>query len=156
MDNKNKKIIRTFYDRELDKYFYSILDVIKIFKVDSNSTKEWDRIKQVINKENSRLLKKARLIRLKNKDNKYYFVELYDEQTILRIIMELNGKNSENIKCFLARLAQNYLNELRNPEKLLHRLIMYYQKMDKNNDYIKERIYYLVDNILEQSEYKKV
>ena len=156
MDNKNKKIIRTFYDRELDKYFYSILDVIKIFKVDSNSTKEWDRIKQVINKENSRLLKKARLIRLKNKDNKYYFVELYDEQTILRIIMELNGKNSENIKCFLARLAQNYLNELRNPEKLLDRLIMYYQKMDKNNNYIKERIYYLVDNILEQSEYKKV
>ena len=156
MDNKNKKIIRTFYDRELDKYFYSILDVIKIFKVDSNSTKEWDRIKQVINKENSRLLKKARLIRLKNKDNKYYFVELYDEQTILRIIMELNGKNSENIKCFLAKLAQNYLNELRNPEKLLDRLIMYYQKMDKNNNYIKERIYYLVDNILEQSEYKKV
>lgn len=79
------------------------------------------------------------------KDGKNYLTDTLDTKGILRLIESIPSKNAEPFKLWLAKLENERIDELFNPELAIGRAVNYYRSKGYDDKWIKSRMTGIVD-----------
>ena len=136
----NNETIRTIWDKEKEKYYISVVDVVGVIAESENPRKYWSVLKTRLKKEGSELTTICSQLKLKSSDGKYYNTDVVDIKGMFRIIESIPSKNAEPIKDWLAKLGSERIDEIFDPSIATQRSIDLYRKKGYDEKWIAERI----------------
>jgi len=99
IDNKSiasfEKIkIRRVFDKKLEKWFFSVVDIITALEVSIDARKYWNKLSERLRKEGSESVTNCHQLKLLASDGKYYKTTVADVKTLLRIIQSVPSKKA--------------------------------------------------------------
>ena len=136
----NNETIRTIWDKEQEKYFISVIDIVGVIAESENPRKYWSVLKTRLKKEGNELTTICSQLKLKSTDGKYYNTDVVDIEGMFRIIESIPSKNAEPIKQWLAKLGSERIDETFDPSIAVKRAIDLYRNKGYDEKWITERI----------------
>ncbi len=136
----NNETIRTIWDKEEEKYYISIVDIVSIISESKDGRKYWNKLKQRLKEEGNETVTNCHQLKLKAQDGKYRMTDVCDIEGMFRIIESIPSKNAEPIKQWLARLGSERLNEVFDPSIAAQRAIDLYRTKGYDEKWIAKRI----------------
>lgn len=137
----NNETIRTVWDKEDEKYYISIVDIVGVLADSKEPRKYWSWLKTKLKKEEDfELSSITRQLKLKSTDGKYYNTDVCDIEGMFRIIESVPSKNAEPIKQWLAKLGKERIDEVFDPSISVQRGIDTYRAKGYDEAWIQKRI----------------
>ena len=68
--------IRTIWDKEQEKYFISVVDIVSVISESIDGRKYWNKLKQRLKDEGNETVTNCHQLKLKAQDGKYQCLEL--------------------------------------------------------------------------------
>ena len=141
----NNETIRTVWDKENEKYYISVIDVVGVIAESENPRKYWSVLKTRLKKEGNELATICSQLKLKSSDGKYYNTDVVDIEGMFRIIESIPSKNAEPIKQWLAKLGSERIDEIFDPSISMQRSIDLYRAKGFDEKWISKRIQNIQD-----------
>ncbi|MCL2027439.1 MAG: hypothetical protein FWG79_03015 [Bacteroidales bacterium] len=155
-----KNNVRSVWDEEQEKWWFSILDVIAILTDQPDYKKVrnyWKVLKFRLKQEGSELFSEVvtNCNHLKNEfelvtntnqlkllapDGKMRFTDVADTEQILRLIQSVPSPKAEPFKMWLARVGRERIDETMDPEFSIDRAIQNYRQLGYSENWINQRI----------------
>ena len=136
----NNKEIRTVWDKESEKYYVSVVDVVGVVANNDNPRNYWKVLKHRLKAEGNESVTNCNQLKLKSSDGKYYMTDVCDIAGMFRIIESIPSKNAEPIKQWLAKLGSERIDEVFDPSIAAQRAISLYRNKGYDEKWIIERI----------------
>jgi hypothetical protein len=136
----NNETIRTVWDKEEEKYFISVVDIVGVISESKDGRKYWNKLKQRLKEEGNEMVTNCHQLKLKAQDGKYRMTDVVDIEGMFRIIESIPSKNAEPIKQWLAKLGSERIDETFNPSLALQRAIDLYRSKGYDEKWIAKRI----------------
>ena len=136
----NRKNIRTVWNREEEKYYISVVDIIEVLTESKDSQAYWRKLKQRLKNEGNETVTNCHSLRLKAKDGKLRMTDVVDIEGMFRIIESIPSKKAEPIKLWLARLGKERIDEEYDPEITINRALEAYRRKGYSDDWINQRL----------------
>ena len=137
----NNETIRTVWDKEEEKYYISIVDLVGVLVESDSPRKYWNWLKNKLKKEEDfQLSSITRQLKLKSSDGKYYNTDVVDIEGMFRIIESIPSKNAEPVKLWLARLGKERIDEVFDPSLAAQRAIDLYRTKGYDEAWIAKRM----------------
>lgn len=146
-DNKIKLFesqhIRTEWDAEAEKWWFSVLDVIAVLteQPDYNKVRNyWKWLKNKLIAEGSQLVSATNQLKLAAADGKRYKTDVIDTEQILRLIQSIPSKKAEPFKLWLAQVGSQRLDQLQDPELSIEQAMLDYKRLGYSDNWINQRL----------------
>ena len=136
----NNETIRTVWDKEQEKYFISVVDIVSVISESNNPQTYWRVLKKRLKDEGNETVTNCNALKLKAKDGKYRLTDVVDIEGMFRIIESIPSKNAEPIKQWLAKLGSERIDEIFDPSIATQRSIDLYRAKGFDEKWISERI----------------
>ena len=136
----NNETIRTVWDKEQEKYYISVVDIVAVLTESKNPRHYWNVLKSRLKEEGNETVTNCDQLKLKAQDGKYRLTDVVDIEGMFRIIESIPSKNAEPIKQWLAKLGSERINETFDPSLSLQRSIDLYRKKGYDEAWISKRI----------------
>ena len=136
----NNDDIRTIWDKETEKYYISVTDVVGALSESKDGKTYWRVLKHRLKKEGNESVTNCNELKLKAADGKYYNTDVCDIEGILRIIQSIPSKNAELFKQWLAKLGSERIDETFDPSIAMQRAIDLYRAKGNDETWIAKRI----------------
>ncbi len=98
------KKVRTVWDEEQEKWFFSVIDVIEVLTNNSRARKYWSDLKIKLKKEGSELSEKIGQLKITSTDGKSYKTDVADTEQLFRLIQAIPSPKAEPFKVWLAKV----------------------------------------------------
>ncbi|MCT8547792.1 hypothetical protein KZ451_10325 [Glaesserella parasuis] len=134
------KEVRSVWDEEQEKWYFSIIDVIEILTESPNPRKYWSVLKTRLKKEGSQLATNCSQLKLKAADGKFYKSDVADVPQLLRLIQSIPSPKAEPFKLWLAQVGSERLDELQDPELTINRAMQDYLRLGYSENWINQRL----------------
>lgn len=135
-----QKQVRTHWDEELEKWYFSIVDVIEILTNTDRPRKYWSDLKVKLKKEGSELSEKIGQLRMAAEDGKMRITDVADTEQLFRLIQSIPSPKAEPFKVWIAKVAQERIDEIEDPEIGIDRLMETYLKKGYSKEWINQRL----------------
>jgi hypothetical protein len=148
-DNKSKiklfeeKQVRTVWDEEAEKWWFSVLDIVGILTDQPDYTKVrnyWKWLKKKLIDEGSQLVSDTNQLKMEAADGKMYLTDVADTEQVLRLIQSIPSKKAEPFKLWLAKVGNERIDESLDPELSIERAIQNYRRLGYSEKWINQRI----------------
>lgn len=136
----NNETIRTVWDKEQEKYFISIVDLVGVLTESDRPRKYWSDLKSKLKQEGNEVSEKIGQLKLKSQDGKYRLTDVCDIEEMFRIIESIPSKNAEPIKQWLAKLGSERIDEVFDPSISAQRSIDLYRAKGFDEEWIAKRL----------------
>ena len=136
----NNETIRTVWDKEKEKYFVSVVDIVGAISESKDGRKYWNKLKQRLKDEGNQTVTNYHQLKLKAQDGKYRMTDVVDIKGMFRIIESIPSKNAEPIKGWLAKLGSERIDEVFDPSIAAQRSIDLYRSKGYDESWISKRI----------------
>ena len=136
----NSEAIRTVWNREKQKYYISVVDIVGVLSESKNKQLYWRKLKQRLKEEGNETVTNCHGLKLKAQDGKYRLTDVVDIEGMFRIIESIPSKNAEPIKLWLARLGRERIDEVFDPSITVQRAIDTYRAKGYDEEWIIKRI----------------
>ena len=136
----NNETIRTVWDNEQEKYFISVVDIVRILTDSDNPQVYWRVMKKRLTDEGNETVTNCNALKLKAQDGKYRMNDVVDIEGMFRIIESIPSKNAEPIKQWLAHLGKERIDETFDPSITVQRAIDTYRAKGYPEEWIIKRI----------------
>lgn len=132
--------IRSHWDAEQEKWFFSIVDVVAILTDSPNPRKYWSVLKTRLKKEGSELATNCSQLKMQSVDGKYYKTDVADTEQLLRLIQSVPSPKAEPFKLWLARVGSLRLDQIQDPELSIQQALQDYRSLGYSEDWINQRL----------------
>ena len=133
--------VRKVWHKQEEEWYFSVVDVCQVLTDSADGRKYWNKLKQRLIDEGSKLVTNCHQLKLKSpKDGKMYKTDCANTEQLLRIIQSIPSKKAEPFKQWLARVGAERLDEMADPEKALDRGLSYYRAKGYSEEWIKQRL----------------
>lgn len=136
----NNSEIRSVWNKEEEKYYISVVDIVGILSESSNPQTYWRVLKKRLKDEGNETVTNCNGLKLKAKDGKYRMTDVCDIEGMFRIIESVPSKNAEPIKQWLARLGSERIDEVFDPSIAAQRAVDLYRTKGYDEAWITKRI----------------
>ena len=136
----NDKKVRTVWNKESEKYYVSVVDVVGIISDSKNKQAYWRKLKQRLKEEGNETVTNCHTLKLKAQDGKYRMTDVVDIEGMFRIIESIPSKNAEPIKVWLAKLGSERIDEVFDPSLAAQRAIDIYRAKGYDEKWIAKRL----------------
>ena len=146
MDNKNSikifedKKVRTLWDEEKEQWFVSIIDVIEVLTESVNPTAYWRKLKQRLKEEGNETVTNCHGLKMKAPDGKMRLTDVATTEQLFRLIQSIPSPKAEPFKLWLAKLGQERLDEMSDPELSIDRALKQYLELGYSENWINQRL----------------
>ncbi|MBQ7449148.1 MAG: hypothetical protein IJS73_05020 [Paludibacteraceae bacterium] len=137
------KQIRVVWDNETEKYYFSVVDVVQVLtdSIDYQTARNyWKVLKNRLTKEGNESVTNCNRLKLTAADGKKYLTDVADTEQVLRLIQSIPSKKAEPFKLWLAKVGQERLNQLQDPERSIEQAIRDYRRLGYSENWINQRI----------------
>jgi len=132
--------VRVEWDNEQEKWFFSIVDIVRVLTDSPNPRKYWSVLKTRLKKEGSELTTNCSQLKMQSADGKFYKTDVADTEQILRLIQSIPSPKAEPFKVWLAKVGYERIEETEDPEKAFDRAMETYLKKGYSKNWINQRI----------------
>lgn len=136
----NEKQIRTHWDDEQDKWYFSIVDVVGVLTDSLNPNNYWKVLKHRLAKEGSELVTNCNQLKMLSADGKYYKTDVADTEQLFRLIQSIPSPKAEPFKMWLAQVGRERIDEIEDPELGIDRLMETYLRKGYSKEWINQRL----------------
>lgn len=134
------KKIRTHWDEDREKWFFSIVDVIAILTDSVDPFAYWRKLKQRLLEEGNETVTNCHALKMLAQDGKLRETDVGDTEQILRLIQSVPSKKAEPFKLWLAKVGSERIDETHNPELAIDRAMKTYLKKGYSKEWINQRL----------------
>jgi hypothetical protein len=134
------KTVRTLWDARQQKWYISIIDVIKILTSSDRPRKYWSDLKAKLKKEGSELSDKIGQLKMEADDGKLRITDVADTEQLFRLIQSIPSPKAEPFKLWLAQIASERLDEIQDPELTIDRALEQYLQLGYSENWINQRL----------------
>ena len=135
---ENKKIRKVIYNNE---WYFSIVDIIEILTQTQTAKRYWSDLKKKLeNKENFEVYDKIVRLKILAQDGKMRLTDCTNRETIFRLIQSIPSPNAEPFKLWFARLAEERIQEINNPELAIERAKQTYLRKGYSKEWTTTRM----------------
>ena len=135
-----EKKVRTLWDDEREKWYFSIVDVIEALVGTDRPRKYWNDLKIKLKKEGSEVSEKIGQLKMQAPDGKMRLTDVADTEQIFRLIQTIPSPKVEPFKLWLARIGRERIDEINDPEIGIDRLMETYLRKRYSKEWINQRL----------------
>ena len=135
-----EKKVRTIWDDEQEKWYFSIVDVISILTDSTNPQAYWRKLKQRLIEEGNETVTNCHALKMRAADGKMRLTDVADVEQLFRIIQSIPSPKAEPFKQWMAMVASQRLDQMQDPELSIDQAIMDYKRLGYSDAWINQRI----------------
>eukprot|EP01156_Anaeramoeba_ignava_P006607 Anaeramoba_ignava/a349090_16.p1 GENE.a349090_16~~a349090_16.p1 ORF type:complete len:281 (+),score=54.55 a349090_16:112-954(+) len=132
--------VRVEWDRDQEKWYFSIVDVIAVLTQSVNPQAYWRKLKERLKKEGNETVTNCHGLKMKAADGKMRITDVADTEQLLRLIQSIPSPNAEPFKVWLAKVGYERIEETEDPEKAFERAMETYLKKGYSVNWINQRL----------------
>ncbi len=132
--------IRTQWDADAEKWYFSIVDVIAALTESADPSAYWRKLKQRLKEEGNETVTNCHGLKLVAPDGKLRMTDVADTEQLLRLIQSIPSKKAEPFKLWLASVGSERIDEISDPEIAIQRALNYYQRLGYSDEWIAQRL----------------
>jgi hypothetical protein len=136
----NDKQIRTHWDDEQEKWYFSIVDVVGALSESIDPQSYWRKLKQRLKEEGNETVTNCHGLKMKAADGKMRLTDIADTEQLFRIIQSIPSPKAEPFKIWLARVGSERIDEIEDPEIGIDRLMETYLRKGYSKEWINQRL----------------
>lgn len=139
-----EKKVRTVWDDQEEKWYFSIVDVCGILtdQPDYDSSKNyWKVLKFRLAKEGNESVTNCNQLKLESpKDGKKYKTDVADTEQLFRLIQSIPSKKAEPFKQWMAEVAAHRIDQMQDPELNFDQAYADYRRLGYSDKWINQRL----------------
>lgn len=132
--------VRTVWDDEKEKWYFSIVDVVSVLTDSVDATAYWRKLKQRLKEEGNETVTNCHGLKMKATDGKMRLTDVADTEQLLRIIQSIPSPKAEPFKQWMAHVASERLDQMRDPELSIEQAMMDYKRLGYSDNWINQRL----------------
>jgi DNA-damage-inducible protein D len=135
-----QKKVRSQWDEEKEKWYFSIVDVVAILTDSPNARNYWKVLKHRLLKEGNESVTNCNQLKLQSSDGKFYKTDVADTEQLLRLIQSIPSPKAEPFKQWLAKVGYERMQEIADPSQSIDRARENWQKLGRSEKWIQQRM----------------
>lgn len=135
-----EKKVRTVWDEEQEKWYFSIVDVCGVLTDSPNPRNYWKVLKHRLIQEGNETVTNCNQLKLKAEDGKMRQTDVADTEQLFRLIQSIPSPKAEPFKLWMAQVASLRIDQMQDPEKSIDQAIIDYQRLGYSEAWINQRI----------------
>lgn len=132
--------VRTVWDDEKEKWYFSIVDVVSVLTDSVDATAYWRKLKQRLKEEGNETVTNCHGLKMKATDGKMRLTDVADTEQLLRIIQSIPSPKAEPFKQWMAHVASERLDQMQDPELSIEQAMMDYKRLGYSDSWINQRL----------------
>lgn len=132
--------VRTVWDDEQEKWYFSIVDVVAVLTDSSNPQTYWRVLKKRLLSEGNETVTNCNGLKMQATDGKMRLTDVADTEQLLRLIQSIPSPKAEPFKLWMAKVASERLNQIQDPELSIDQALMDYKRMGYSDSWINQRL----------------
>lgn len=151
MSNKKSTVLKLFkqhsvrshWDEEQEKWFFSIIDVVSILadlKDYQAGRNYWKVLKHRLIKEGNETVTDCNRLKMLAQDGKMRLTDVADTEQLFRLIQSIPSKKAEPFKQWLAKVGKERVDEIEDPELAFDRAMETYLIKGYSKEWINQRL----------------
>ncbi len=136
----NQQQVRVHWDDEHEKWYFSIMDVVAILSESTNPQAYWRKLKERLKKEGNETVTNCHGLKMLAPDGKMRMTDVADTEQLLRLIQSVPSPKAEPFKMWLAKVGNERIEEIEDPEKTFHRAMETYLQKGYSKEWINQRL----------------
>ena len=132
--------VRTIWDDEHEKWYFSIVDVVAVLTESTNPQAYWRKLKQRLTEEGNQSVTNCHAFKMKAADGKMRLTDVADQEQLFRLIQSIPSPKAEPFKQWMAQVASQRLDQMQDPELSIDQAIMDYKRLGYSDAWINQRI----------------
>ena len=137
------KKIRTVWDDEEEKWYFSIVDVVGALTDQpdvEHARNYWKVLKHRLKKEGNESVTSCNQLKLRASDGKNYKTDVADTEQLFRIIQSIPSPKAEPIKLWIAHVAAERIGQMQDPEQSIQQALIDYKRLGYSDNWINQRL----------------
>ncbi|KZX15605.1 BRO family protein [Methanobrevibacter curvatus] len=146
MNNKNQiKLfqnykIRSVWKDDDEEWYFSIIDVVGVLSESKNPTTYWRVLKKRLKDEGNETVTNCNGLKMLAPDGKMRLTDVANAEQLFRLIQTIPSPKAEPFKLWLAKVGQERLDEIADPQLAIERAISNYRKKGYSEEWITQRL----------------
>lgn len=134
------KKIRTVWDDEEEKWYFSIVDVVGALTDSIDANAYWRKLKQRLKQEGNETVTSCHSLKLRATDGKMRLTDVADTEQLFRIIQSIPSPKAEPIKLWIAHVAAERIGQMQDPELSIQQALIDYKRLGYSDNWINQRL----------------
>ncbi|MDO9275678.1 MAG: Bro-N domain-containing protein [Lutibacter sp.] len=138
-----QKQVRSVWNEEEEKWYFSIVDIIAILTDQSDfqkARKYWNKLKERLKAEGNETVTNSHQLKMVAEDGKMRLTDVADTEQLFRLIQTVPSPKAEPFKLWIAKVARERIDEIEDPEIGIDRLMETYLKKGYSKEWINQRL----------------
>ena len=135
--------VRTAWDSEQEKWYFSIVDVVAVLTESTDYTtsrKYWNKLKQRLKEEGNQTVTNCHQLKLHAADGKMRLTDVADTEQLFRLIQSVPSPKAEPFKQWMAQVASMRLDQMQDPELSIEQAMADYKRLGYSDAWINQRL----------------
>ena len=137
------KKVRTVWDDEQEKWYFSIVDVCEVLteQPDNDHARNyWKVLKNRLKKEGNETVTNCNQLKLLAADGKMRLTDVVDTEQLFRLIQSIPSRKAEPFKQWMAQVAAQRLDQMQDPELNFEQAYADYRRLGYSDKWINQRL----------------
>ena len=135
--------IRTVWDDEQEKWYFSIIDTIEVLTDSKDYTtarKYWNKLKQRLKEEGNETVTNCHQFKMRALDGKMRLTDVADTEQLFRLIQSIPSPKAEPFKQWMAHVASVRIDQMQDPELSIKQAMVDYKRLGYSDAWINQRL----------------
>ena len=132
--------VRTVWDDQEEKWYFSIVDVCAVLTDSPNPRNYWKVLKHRLLKEGNQTVTNCNQLKLRAEDGRMRLTDVADTEQLFRIIQSIPSPKAEPFKQWMAQVASQRIDQMQDPELSIDQAIIDYKRLGYSDAWINQRI----------------
>ena len=135
--------VRTAWDSEQEKWYFSIVDEVAVLTDSADYTtsrKYWNKLKQRLKEEGNETVTTCHQLKLHAADGKMRLTDVADTEQLFRLIQSIPSPKAEPFKQWMAQVASMRLDQMQDPELSIEQAMADYKRLGYSDAWINQRL----------------
>ena len=137
------KKVRTVWDDEQEKWYFSIIDTIEVLTDSRDYTtarKYWNKLKQRLKEEGNETVTNCHQFKMRALDGKMRLTDVADTEQLFRLIQSIPSPKAEPFKQWMAHVASVRIDQMQDPELSIEQAMADYKRLGYSDAWINQRL----------------
>lgn len=136
----DSKRVRTVWDDEKEKWYFSVVDVIAVLTDSPRPRKYWNALKTKLEAEGSEVSQNMGQLKMTASDGKQRLTDVADIEQVLRLIQSIPSPKAEPMKRWLAEIGSQRIDQMIDPELTFQMAVEDYRRQGYSDKWIENRL----------------